>query len=446
MKTIFVTSFNPFILRNILETEVLSGISSKEDTRIVVFIPDYKKDFFTQKINGKNIFIEAVEVQKIKKQDIIFRYLTGSIINTKRLKIRHLEVFFKDRKIKNYLVSLLLGYAGYLPLIKKIVQFLDFKTINKTKFSDYFEKYKPSLVFSTDVFHNDDVYFLAEAIHRKIKTIGMVRSWDNITNKGLFRVNPDKLIVHNNYIKNNVLKYQNFSRKNMFISGLPQFDYYFKNYKLSSREEYFKGVGLSSEKKTILFAPHGERFHHTDWQIMQILKDDLPEDIQFIIRFPPNDSVNLRDFIPDARFFIRKTGKSFPSREFKDNEVEFSDTKSLADDLYFSDIVINYGSTISIDAVVFNKPVILIAFDGVEKLPYIRSVKRFFDYDHVKSLTDTGFGRVANSKEELLNYISLYLNNFNLDKIGRKRLLDEQVYSLDGYSGKRIADYIMKNL
>ncbi len=446
MKTIFITSFNPFILRNILETKVLPGISLNGNTRIVVFVPDYKKKFFIEKIKKENILIEGVEVQKISKQDIIFRYLNGSIINTKRLRIRHSEVFLKDRNIKNYIASVILGYLGYLPLIKKIIQFFDYKTINKTKFKHYFDTYKPDLVFSTDIFHNDDVHFLAEARYRKIKTIGMVRSWDNITNKGLFRVNPDKLIVHNDYIKKEVQRYQVFSNKNIFVSGIPQFDYYLKEYKPVDRVDYFKGIGLDPNNKTILFAPHGERFHHTDWEILQFFKESLLQDIQVIVRFPPNDVVNLNTFVPDSRFFIRQTGKGFLDRGPKDNEVEFSDTKSLADDLYFSDVVINYGSTISIDAAVFNKPVILVAFDGKEKLPYIKSVRRFFDYDHVKALVNYGFVEVVDSKKELLSGIIFYLENRKINENGRKKLIEDQVYKIDGLSCNRVAEYINKNL
>jgi CDP-glycerol glycerophosphotransferase (TagB/SpsB family) len=442
MKTIFITSFNPFISRNILETDVLKELRKKKDLRIVIFVPDYKKDFFCRKFVSENIIIETIKTLSIDRQDIIFRFLTGFIINTKRLRIRHLELLDKNKKIVNFILSKFLIIFGYLPFVKKIIQRIDFKTISKTKFESFFNNYKPDLVFSTDIFHNDDVHFLAEAKRRKIKTIGMVRSWDNITNKGLFRIKPDKLIVHNNAVKLEAIRYENILDNDIFVSGIPQFDYYFKDFIPSNRNDFFKRIGLDENKKTILVAPHGKRFHNTDWQLLDILKKELPKEVQFIVRFPPNDTIDLKNFESDSRFFIEKTGVEFPGKNFKDNEVEFSDTKSLTDDLYHSDLVINYGSTISIDAVVFDKPVIIVAFDGYEKLPYIRSVIRFLDYNHVISILKTGFCKIAKRKEDLIKYIHMYLSDSSADSIGRKILIEEQIYNTDGNSGKRIANYI----
>jgi hypothetical protein len=44
--------------------------------------------------------------------------------------------------------------------------------------------------------------------------------------------------------------------------------------------------------------------------------------------------------------------------------------------------------------------------------------------------------------EELLKYINMYLENPSLDKEGRKRIINEQCYKLDGRSGERIGEKI----
>src|SRR3989344_3798332 len=120
------------------------------------------------------------------KQDIIFSYIGRSLVSTKTLAVHRLEIFLRNKNIAVFIFSYFLAVAGRLSQVKRFVRWLDFITINKSRFSFYFDKYQPDLIFATDVFNIDDVHFLAEAHHRDIATVGMVRSWDNITNKGLF--------------------------------------------------------------------------------------------------------------------------------------------------------------------------------------------------------------------------------------------------------------------
>ena len=227
MQTIFITSFNPFISRNILSGDILKLFRQKESLRVVIFCPAYKQKYFEENFASDNVVIEGVETEVINKQDIIFSYIGRSLVSTKTLAIHRWEIFLRNKNIFTFLFSYFLAVLGRLDQVKRFVRWLDLITINKSKFSFYFDKYRPNLIFATDIFHVDDVHFLAEAKSRGIVTIGMVRSWDNITNKGLFRIKPDKLIVHNEIVKDEAIKYEAMSSKDIFVSGLPQFDCYF---------------------------------------------------------------------------------------------------------------------------------------------------------------------------------------------------------------------------
>jgi hypothetical protein len=48
--------------------------------------------------------------------------------------------------------------------------------------------------------------------------------------------------------------------------------------------------------------------------------------------------------------------------------------------------------------------------------------------------------------EELTDYINSYLRDPELDGIGRRKIREEQCWKLDGKSGERIANYILKYL
>jgi len=159
MQTIFITSFNPFISRNILSGDILKLLQRKKSLRIVIFCPDYKLDYFKENFASDNVVIEGVATEVINKQDIIFSYIGRSLISTKTLAIHRWEIFLRNKNIITFFFSYFLAAVGRLDQIKRFVRWLDFVTINKSKFSFYFDKYRPNLVFATDIFHVGDFGF-----------------------------------------------------------------------------------------------------------------------------------------------------------------------------------------------------------------------------------------------------------------------------------------------
>ena len=450
MKTIFITSLNPFVTRNILFTDVFKKLTAEPNLQLVIFCPDYKKEYFEQNFQSNKVTIEAIKNEKVSKQDVIFSYLTRSINRTKTLAIHRREIFLRNKNIFAYLVSIFLSWIGWLPSVKKIIRFLDQLAISKNKFSEYFERYNPDVVFGPDVFHIDDLHFLAEAKHRGIKTVGMVRSWDNITNKGLFRIRPDSLIVNNEVILDEAMEYGDMKKENIFVAGMPQFDYYI-NEPRSSREDFFQRINFDSKKPLVLFSPWGSRFIDTDWKIMQILKEarikgEISRDLQFLVRMPPNDNILMGDFIPDDHFRIERPSRQFHDGVYRDQELDREAMIHLADTLHYSDLVIAYTSSLNIDACAFDKPIIGIAFDGLTQNSYLKSAIRFLDWDHTNKMLFTNWAPFTCSKEELIKYVNLFLKDPSSRREERAHFLKLQTWKMDGKSGERIADFLISQL
>ncbi|MDP3800079.1 MAG: CDP-glycerol glycerophosphotransferase family protein [bacterium] len=449
-KTIFISCFNPFIFRNILTSDVLRILKTRIGTKIVIFVPDYKMDFFKEQLNSPNIIIEGIKVWKSSKQDIIFRFLTGSLVDTSTIMVHKKEKLYRDKRYFRFIISwLLIKIFSHIFFIKTFIRSLDSLTVDKKTFLSYILKYNPSLVFSTDVFNDYDIRLLATAQSQKIKTVGMIRSWDNFTTKGVFRIKPNKLIVHNEILKNQAINWNGVSKEDIFVSGIPQYDRYI-NGKRIDRETFFKKIGLDPKQKLILFSPFGGRFTDTDWQIMEILKnfiknkEILPS--QVLVRCTPNDPVNLGKFLSDENFYIDKPGQGFEGRTTRDQELTDLDMDWLADCLYHSDVIVAGGASIGIDAAIFNKPTILIHFDGFEEKPYWQSVKRFLEYQHPRDIINSGAMLSVKSVEELKQHLNNYLDYPLMDRSARKEMLKNQCWKLDGRSGARIGDFILSLL
>jgi hypothetical protein len=206
-KTIFISAFFGLIARNILATDILSILSQKQGLRIVILAPKGKSKLYKDRFESKNIIVEGVNSVKFNRIEQLFfsLFLNSSDTNSRCICRYH------DRRKNNLLIKpffwWLLAKLSNLKIARELLRSIDYRFMNKTRFSGYFKKYSPDLVFSTDVFEPDDVALMREAKFRNIPTVGMVRSWDNITTHGLNRIIPDKLIVNTPNIKSEAVKY-----------------------------------------------------------------------------------------------------------------------------------------------------------------------------------------------------------------------------------------------
>ena len=127
-------------------------------------------------------------------------------------------------------------------------------------------------------------------------------------------------------------------------------------------------------------------------------------------------------------------------------ELIDSDQKHLVNSLYHSEMIIYVNSTIGIDSLPFDKPQIMIEFDGWEKKRYIESVKHYHDEDHMKKYLWTGAVKIAKTPEELLSFINTYLRNPKVDSEKRAIAIRDQLYYCDNQCGKRVASFVLKEI
>ncbi len=452
MKTIFISVFQTFVSRNILNTGVLDELLSS-GTRVVLFVPLAKEQFYKKTYNQSNVIVEAFDPARFGgKKEIFFKNFAELLISTKAMKFRKMKKLYLNKKLLRYIyqrvVTFLLGKPNY---IKSFYRKLEISLNKFDSFDSYFKEYKPSVVFAPDVFGAGDVMLLKSALIHNVRNIAMVASWDNNTTKGLMRIIPDLLLVQNEIIRNESIEIQNVSEKIIQIVGIAHYDFY-KQYKPISKKELFGKLGISEDKRLIVFSPAGSKFISTDWKICEIIKrayavKELPEDVVTLVRTHPTNPVDLENFMPDKHFIIETPGVSFEGLSDKRKELDKEALCHLLDTLHHSELVINVVSSIVIDAAVLDKPIITIGFDGWEKnVPFPTSVKRYHTDENMANLLSIGGTKVVKDEEELINAINNYLANPVIDKEGRKEIVNKQCWKLDGLAKTRIRDAILLNI
>jgi CDP-glycerol glycerophosphotransferase (TagB/SpsB family) len=118
----------------------------------------------------------------------------------------------------------------------------------------------------------------------------------------------------------------------------------------------------------------------------------------------------------------------------------------LGDTLCHADVVVNVASTISIEACIFDTPVVNINFDGPGESPYVKSARRYYSFTHYVNITSRHAVRVAASADELVNAVAAYLANPALDAAGRKQVVLDQCQFTDGRSAERVIQCVLDEL
>lgn len=441
-RTIFITSFFGLIARNILATDVLKILSSQPDLRIVILAPEKKQALYQSKFGSDNIIIEGIAVKSPSRLEIFFSAMFLNASDTSARKIHRLSELKQEKRLLVFLYHYILAKLGRLKLVRILLRWLDCVLMPKNRFKDYFNEYKPDLVFSTDIFEPNDIDLVREARAQGITNIGMIRSWDNITTKGLNRIVPDKLIVNAFKIHDEAVIYNDIDPKNIFVVGIPHYDKYVTEPRLS-RQEFFKQFQLDPNKKTIFFAPPSNIYAQDDAIAEAIVKILMPLDAQLLLRLYLVGHVNLGSIKPipnKIAIDAPASGSDFIQADLTSGDAH------LADLLYYSDVVVAFASTLAIDAIVFNKPVVFIGFDIEPGRPYHRSLRRFYDYDHQRSILSTGGVKLANTPSELVEYVKKYLANQHLDETGREEIRKQRCHKLDGQSSQRLAQIVIELL
>ncbi len=438
MKTIFITSFHGLISRNILATPVLGRLLARSDVGVILLVPEPKKLFFASEFLHPRIYISGV-AESVTRSDRFSRYLAFSLVKTRSLAIKRKTEL---RGSGAWLAALLGGRAGAMAAAR----WLDRRFTPRDRFGPVLDRYRPNLVFAADVQNENDVRLMHEARDRGIPVVGMVRSWDNLAAKGMIRITPDALIVNNEIIRDEAVRYSAIPAEKIRVVGIPHYDRYLTEPR-SSREEFFRRISGDPSKRLILYAPTGDRYlgeNTVDREVIELIVAAMPSDCQLLVRLPPMDAVSGVPKEGKGRLIFDRPRASF--LDVRNTELTAEADRHLADTLSYADLVIAGPSTMAVDAAFFNKPVILVGFDGKRERPYYESVARYFDYEHWQPVLSSGGVRLVRNAGEFQDWIQRYLADSEIDASGRRAIALAQCWRLDAASSQRLADILLSFL
>lgn len=335
-------------------------------------------------------------------------------------------------------------------LFAEKLQFLSFSKNKITKeYIEILKKDQPSHVFFT---HQRPPYlapFLYAAIQSKITTSTFIFSWDNLASKGRMLGTFDKFLVWSQLMKDELLYfYPNVKDKDVYIVGAPQFEPYVLDKYKSSRKDFFSKFGLDSSEKIICYSCADVSIGENDPIVIKaiakaIRNNEIRLPVQLLVRTSPAEDDSrfkaIRDEFPEIVWNVPKWvltrenhqeswSQRIPSQE------DIVDLRTLLEN---ADLSINMCSTMSLDFMLFDKPVINTVFGNLENGLY--NDQRFLNYNRYKKVIDGNAVTIAKDKYELIDQINQALENPKEREKDRTAMINLQIgQNLEGTS-KRIA-------
>mgnify|MGYP000055970779 CR=1 FL=1 len=399
-------------------------------------------------LNFQNIKIYELDVYKESKKAWFFRRINEQAHLFKYKSFFGMQDTLQMTKPKGFtkrdiLNRVIRSFVSVFHSDKNMIlyQQLLFKSLSENNLTKQLIKviteHKPDLLFFT---HQRPPYIAPLAYAAKtnnIKTCSFIFSWDNLASKGRMPVLFDYFLVWSDLMKEELQYfYPSVKQEVIHVVGTPQFEpYVMDKYKLS-KSDFFTTFGIDSKKKTICFSCGDNVTGINDELSIEIIakaiqSDKLLEKVNLIVRTSPADDGSKFNKLIDKYTFIswnkpkwQLTRENHPEPWSQRIPLK-QDIKELRAILEYSDLSINMCSTMSLDFMLFDKPVINTVFGNKENGLY--NDQKFLNFIHYKYVVNSNAVTVAKNEKELHKYILEAMEYPSKRSKYRKELLELEI-------------------
>ena len=470
--TVLLAPDQGFSSRYLLRTDIYRTLK-ESGAHLVILSPHAREPYFIQEFSGENVSLEYYDVeagQTYMKSSLLQRHLAlwrdmtaKQTADLGTLEARRIQEVARGRWRVRVVDHIRRGPVWMLRrsrLLRRGLVAFESMLYTPRLYEQLFRKYRPDLVVVTSVgnLRGPDVLLMRQARRFGCQVASVVLSWDNSTSRGIGGAAPDFVVAWTPTMKQELLEYQDLTASQIFVGGVAHWDRYYRS-ESRTREELFRHFGLDPEKRLLLFATAAPTsFADLNVEVVHILGKAVAErafvsDCQVLVRLHPNYFNRAREAVAKETLpqieeaaaaypLMRLTGPTLNSRATS-FDLAAEDASDLQDLLRHCDMLVTTFSTVMLEACIFDKPVVNVAFARHSQRmgqPYTAVA----DYPHLKRILATGGTRTATTPAELVESINDYLRDPRLDRDGRTRIREQECGPYPGTAGVRIGEHLLQ--
>jgi len=301
--------------------------------------------------------------------------------------------------------------------------------------------------------------FAREAQQLGLPVFSTITNYDNIVNMGFRGFTPTCLSVWSKQMADEVIRLHDLPANKIEITGPLQYDKLTQKLPLS-RDEFLESIGLDPKKKTVFLAGGINITRYFEIYKMFILQEHsvFGETVNLVIRPYPHTKILgspgwqvLEGLFKKEDVYLSNPGSINASGDTNaELRLDLGIDDSVDEITYllrYSDVMINYFSTIALEAAICDLPVIHVGYDLYTYGHRFNLTTSFQQRQtHNKRKLRIAASRVAKTENELIRYVTMYLENHALDSEARKEYAVSECGELDGKSGIRLIEMIKGRL
>lgn len=396
----FQSSNDDLLLFHNFESETVAYIRTVKAITDDYVIPDYKE-------SAKEKFLrELISLSRLKFNVSITGNQTLFDNWKPRKQTFALKLFYKSVSLASIFFKRYPQILQLERLYSKAIRQNAFYHANKVLLG----KIQPSVVFCTHQRGLKMAPIFAAAKDLGIPTATVIYSWDNLP-KARLALRADKYLVWSSYMGKELnTYYPEIPESSISITGTPQFEFYNDRKYIIDKAVFFDRYKLDFNKKIICFSGDDVRTSPDDPKYLEDLAHEIvasgcENDFQILFRRAPVDVSGRYDAVV-ARYpnLIKESPPLWNFSTAPGWQTIFpsiDDVALLVSTAYYSDVVVNIGSTMAFDFSIFQKPCIFINYNQPQKSDETWSVETIYNFQHFRSMPDKNAVFWLNNKKQV---------------------------------------------
>jgi hypothetical protein len=318
-----------------------------------------------------------------------------------------------------------------------------------TAIYEQLETLRPDLVCSTVCVDGRERPYACAAEDLGIRTVASILSFDNLTSRS--EIPPfDAYLVWNARMQSSLLRmYPQVDQESVFVTGTPQFDFHRRPEFRWTREETLRRLGVPPGARYILYTANHHTWTPTEPELVSAFAERLAQsvdlaDLWIVVRLHPLDNCQRwsRQDLRSQQVIVCPSWLTAPV-EADWVPVGPDDQRLLVSSFAHSEMRVNMCSTTALDAAVFDRPVIGIAFSVVPGSSEDRVYREAYESVHYRPLVESRGLRMANTWDELMALVRRALKSPQCDREERRRMVEIECGLVDGRAADRMADVLL---
>jgi hypothetical protein len=445
-------------VRNFLSSETLPALAKDADVAVLSVVDDHALPHsvrrYAREVIPLTYYPPARWVSRLRTltENAHDRWLWSEVAkNNWELRDRRAARAWKRlQRIAVKVSARMLGRPSLLRTLTRLERRLSVRTADTAELRALLERLRPDVVFNCSHIHGIAGELpLKLASEMGITTAGFIFSWDNLTSRSRIFVPYDHWLVWHEGMKRQLLGiYPEILPERVHVTGTPQFDFHFRPEYVLDRNELARRIGFDPTRPFILYTTgidaHFPEEHRTVEYLIRGL-GSMPGESrpQLIVRtYVKGTSAEMQALALRGDEDVYFPEVAWDGRSFMPAEEDLATYTSL---LHHCALGINAASTVSLELMIHDKPVINLAFDPPgSNLPHPYRWVRHVEFDHYRPVAESGAVSVARYVDELIPLVLAALEAPQAASQYRARFIERFFGTVaDGKAGERVANVLL---